>query len=268
MTRITVFGAGGFIGRALCTELMRRGHDVIRQPRDSIKPPDGGFGTLVWCIGLTANFRTRPYDTATAHVGLLAQVLAQRAHSRVVFLSSTRVYSGATSTVETAALTLTPADPSDLYNATKLAGEALVLTAGGASGVVVRLSNIVGPSEAARATFLGAITRQAATGRIVLESALTTAKDYLWITDAAVGLADIVTTGRARLYNLARGVQTPHSDWTSALSQATECTVAVQPDARDMGFAAIDTRAIRAEFHFAPGNPLDHLTEITTSPAA
>jgi len=264
MTRITLFGGHGFIGAALKAELVLRGRDVICQARDSILPPEGGFGTLVWCIGLTADFRTRPYDTATAHVGLLTQVLAQRAHDRVVFLSSTRVYSGATSTAESAALTLRPADPTDLYNATKLAGEALVLTAEGASGVVVRLSNIVGPAESARATFLGAITRQSAQGRVTLESALTTAKDYLWIADAARGLADIATLGHARIYNLARGVQITHRDWTDALARATGCVTSVQPHAPDMGFAAIDTALIQAEFGFAPGNPLDHIAEIAT----
>lgn len=267
MTRFTLFGGHGFIGRALGDVLMRRGHAVTCQPRDSLVPPRGGFGTIVWCIGLTADFRTRPYDTATAHIGLLAKVLAQRAHDRVVFVSSTRVYAGAPSTSEDSALTLRPADPSDLYNATKLAGESLVLTAEGDLGVVVRLSNIIGPAEARRATFLGAIVRQAIEGQIVLETALTTAKDYLWIDDAARGLADIAVTGRARIYNLARGAQITHYNWTTALARATGCAIAVKPGAPDLGFAAIDTARIRSEFGFAPSNPLEHVAQIVNQSA-
>jgi cephalosporin hydroxylase/nucleoside-diphosphate-sugar epimerase len=262
MHRITVFGGHGFIGTALRAELERRGGSVICQPRDSIAPPEGGFGTLIWCIGLTADFRTRPYDTATAHVGLLARVLAQRAHDRVVFLSSTRVYSGAASTAEDAALTVRPADPSDLYNATKLAGEALVLTAEATAGVVVRLSNIVGPGEAARATFLGSIACQAAEGRVDLENALSTAKDYLWIDDAARGLADIATKGQARVYNLARGVQITHREWANALARETGCAIDVRSGAIDLGFAPINTARIRAEFGFAPVDPLDRVANI------
>ena len=114
---ITLFGGHGFVGRALHAELQRRGVQVHVPSRSHIEPPRDGFGTLVWCIGLTADFRTRPYDTATANVGLLAQVLAQGAHKRVVYLSSTRVYGGANQTDEGTTLNINPNHPSDLYNA-------------------------------------------------------------------------------------------------------------------------------------------------------
>lgn len=262
MRRFTLFGGHGFIGRALSHELTRRGAEVLCPPRESLDPPSGGFGTLVWCIGLTADFRTRPIDTAIAHVGLLAQVLAQHAHDRVVFLSSTRVYSGVTGTAEEAALAVHPANPSDLYNATKLAGEALVLTAYPKTGVVVRLSNIVGPGEAARATFLGAISRQALAGRIELETAPITAKDYLWIDDAAHCLAQIAESGKESIYNLARGRQITHRQWSELLALETGCSITVRPDAQDASFPPIETRRICAEFGFAPSNPLDHLGQI------
>jgi len=262
MMQFTLFGGNGFIGRALGAELSCRGHKVFCPPRGSVAPPLGGFGTLVWCIGLTADFRSRPFDTATAHVGLLAQVLVQRAHDRVVFLSSTRVYAGAARTSEEAGLTIRPDDPSDLYNATKLAGEALVLTAEGAQGIVVRLSNIVGRSEIGRATFVGAIAREAVAGQITLQTSLDTAKDYLWVDDAARGLADIALTGKARIYNLASGVQIAHREWADALARETGCAIAVRPGAPDMGFSPIDTARIRAEFGFAPINPLDRVAEI------
>lgn len=262
MTRLTLFGGHGFIGRAVEHEALRRGHDVTCQPRDKITPTDGTFGTIIWCIGLTADFRTRPYDTATAHVGLLAQVLRQRAHSRVVFVSSTRVYSGSVTTVEDTALSIRPNDPSDLYNVTKLAGEALVLSAGDADGVAVRLSNVVGPGEAERATFLGAISQQATCGQIALESAFETAKDYLWIDDAARGLVDIAESGQAPIYNLARGAQITHRQWVDALAEQTQCDITIAPDAPNLSFAPIDTTRIRDEFGFAPNDPLDHVAQL------
>lgn len=264
MTRVTIFGGHGFVGSALCRELRARGHDVIRQPRDTLDPPQGGFGTVVWCIGLTADFRTRPIDTATAHVGLLAKLLGTSTVERVVYLSSTRVYGAARITSEDSAVSLRPTDPSDLYNATKLAGEALVLTALRDAGSVVRLSNVVGPAEHTRATFIGAITRQAMLGKIVLESAPESAKDYLWIDDAARGLADIATKGRARIYNLARGAQTPHAAWARALAGATGCEVSVREGAPLQGFAPIDISRLNTEFRFAPKDPLDKVLDILT----
>ena len=270
MTRITLFGGSGFIGRATAAELARRGHQVHIPARGQIMPPAGGFGTLIWCIGLTADFRTRPYDTATAHIGLLAQVLAQGAHDRVIYLSSTRIYGGAPSTTEgtteSAALRLQPENPSDLYNATKIAGESLVLSAP-VPGVAVRLSNVLGPGEAARETFVGAITRQAHQGQIVLESALSTAKDYLWIEDAARGLADIALTGQQRIYNLASGRQISHQAWVNALAQQTGCGVAIRDKAPDLGFPPIDTHRFQAEFGSLPTDPLDRIAEIARRPA-
>ena len=266
MTRITLFGGSGFIGRATAAELARRGHQVHIPARGQIAPPPGGFGTLIWAIGLTADFRTRPYDTATAHLGLLAQVLAQGAQERVVYLSSTRIYGGASSTHEGAALHLQPENPSDLYNATKIAGESLVLSAP-VPGVAVRLSNVLGPGEAARETFVGAITRQAHQGRIVLESALTTAKDYLWIDEAARGLADIALTGQQRIYNLASGRQISHHAWVDALAQQTGCGVAIRDQAPDLGFPPIDTHRFQAEFGSLPTDPLDRIAEIARRPA-
>ncbi len=260
--RLTVFGGQGFVGRALRGELARRGLDLRVPDRDDIAPPPGGFGTLVWCIGLTADFRTRPFATATAHVGHLARVLEQGAHDRVVYLSSTRLYGGASSTAEDTPLTLRPENPSDLYNATKIAGEALVLSAPGAEGVVVRLSNVVGPGEWARDTFLGAITAQARAGRIELQSAPGSAKDYLWIDDAARALADIALSGRQRIYNLASGRQTAHRDWTEALARHSGCAIAVADGAPDQGFPPIDIGRLAAEFGTPPTDPLTRVALI------
>lgn len=256
---ITVLGGFGFVGTALCDLLVQQGHRVTRPDRTRLGDIAGCAGTMVWCIGLTAGFRTRPLDTVTAHAGLLADILSRNAFDRVVYLSSTRLYAGATVTREDSPLSVTPGNPSDLYNATKLAGEALVLTMG---GVVVRLSNIIGPAEGRRDTFLGAITRQALDGRIVLESAPSTAKDYLWIDDAARGLADIVTRGRDRIYNLGSGRQIQHQTWLDALAARTGCAVTTQPGAPDLSFPPIDTTRLRREFGFAARDPVECIDAI------
>lgn len=262
MTRVTVFGGNGFIGQAVAGVLRARGVHVFQQPRDDILPPAGGFGTLVWCIGLTANFRTQPLATATAHVGLLAEVLAQGAHDRVVYLSSTRVYEGAPATSEEADLVVNPIKPFHLYNATKIAGESLVLTSEPGDNVVVRMSNVVGPGEVARSTFVGAIARQALDGEIVLESAPETVKDYIWIDDAAQIFADIAIDGRQLIYNVARGKQTPHSDWVDAFSRATGCKISVQPGAIDESFLAIEVSRTTAEFRSAIWDPLARALDV------
>lgn len=262
MSRATVFGSSGFVGAAVSDVLKSRGFEVVRQPRDSLTPPDGGFGVVLWCIGLTADYRRRPLDTADAHVGILTEVLRQDAHEKFIYLSSARVYGGSESTSEEAPLLLRPLFPSDVYNATKLAGESVVLSSQPERGVVVRPSNVIGPAEFTRHTFLGTISRQALNGKISLESSPISQKDYVWITDAAKVLADIATVGTERAYNLGRGMQIQHSQWVDALASLTDCEVYVDPGAAVESFPQLDVSRIEQEFSFYPQDPLRHIAEI------
>jgi len=51
------------------------------------------LGHIIYCIGITADFRRRPHDTITAHVTKLQEVLTRTSFESLVYLSSTRVYS-------------------------------------------------------------------------------------------------------------------------------------------------------------------------------
>jgi nucleoside-diphosphate-sugar epimerase len=264
MARFTVLGAGGFIGGALCAHLRAKGHEVLAPERNAGLPPRPGH--VIYAIGLTADFRSRPFDTAEAHLGRLTDLLPQAGFESFLYLSSTRVYQGAASTAETAPLQARPLDPGHLYNLTKLAGEALVLHCGLPGTRVVRLSNIVGPGEAARDTFIGALAREAATGTIRLQSHPASAKDYLWIGDALPLLAAISLHGRDRVYNLASGRQLRHDDWTGPIAAATGARLETAPDAPDAGFPAIDISRLSAEFGASPGDPRAHLAAILRDP--
>jgi uncharacterized protein YbjT (DUF2867 family) len=70
--KFTVLGAGGFIGGRLVEHLRGLGHEVDappRRPAEAYVDGLGGrqLGHVVYCIGLTADFRTRPYETVEAH---------------------------------------------------------------------------------------------------------------------------------------------------------------------------------------------------------
>lgn len=264
MARFTVLGAGGFIGRALCIYLRAEGHEVLATTRDADLPPQPGH--VIYAIGLTADFRSRPFDTAEAHLGRLTDLLRQGGFESFLYLSSTRVYQGATSTAETATLQARPLDPGHLYNLTKLAGEALVLHCSLPGTRVVRLSNIVGPAEACRDTFIGALAREAATGTIRLQSHPASAKDYLWIGDALPLLVAISLHGRERVYNLASGRQLRHDDWTVPIAAATGAQLETDPAASEAGFPAIDISRLSAEFGATSADPRAHLAAILHSP--
>ena len=74
---ITVLGAGGFIGRHLVAHFRAQGRRVAAVDRARLPEfmEGGEAGHVFYCIGLTADFRARPLETAEAHAGLLARVL-------------------------------------------------------------------------------------------------------------------------------------------------------------------------------------------------
>ena len=130
MSRFTVLGAGGFIGRRLVLHLRAAGHEVLAVERAGLKGFLAGrfpAGHVIDCIGLTGDFRERRPETAEAHVGVVATALARDRMASFLLLSSTRVYARAASTREETELVVAPMVAGDVYNITKLAGEALCL---------------------------------------------------------------------------------------------------------------------------------------------
>lgn len=212
---ITVLGAGGWIGAALVADLQHQGRLVRAVYRTGLldwlaeRDPQG---PVIYAIGLTADFRQRPHSTIEAHVALLSQVLRRPGVEQLLLLSSTRVYARSADTRETAPLPCLSSDPSDLYNLSKLLGEALLLQDQRPGMKVVRLSNVVGPGQPA-STFIGALLEEGrASGMITIQQPADTAKNYVALADVFRLLPLIAERGQQRLYNLGSARNTSHAE--------------------------------------------------------
>ena len=251
MSPYTVLGASGFIGARLVAYLRRRGLDCLTPDRDDPLPARPGH--IIYCIGLTADFRSRPWDTLEAHVCRLVELLRGGQFESLLYLSSTRVYQRLPADQparEDMALYTDPRDPSDLYNLSKLAGEAACLAHPNPQVRVVRLSNVYGVGCQ---NFLGTILEQALTrSRVELHSALGSAKDYIAVEDVVEGLYAIASRGRQRLYNLAAGHNTSHATLARALERLLDCQVTVAADAPPLVFPVIAIDRLRREFDLQP----------------
>lgn len=249
MTAFTVLGASGYIGRHLVAHLRTQGHTVWAPERGDAQVFSQPLGHVFYCVGLTADFRTRPFDTVDAHVVLLSEVLRRAQFDSLLYLSSTRVYMGAASTEEDAPLTVLPGDPSYLYNLTKLTGESLCHASGRAGVRVARLSNVVGPGMDERSANLVAdLVRQARQGVMVLRSHPSSVKDYIHIDDVVQWLPSIALGGKFATYNVASGVQTTHAQWLEWLSKHYASCCEVQNNAQVQSFEPINVARLRAEF--------------------
>lgn len=273
MALFTILGGSGFIGRHLASALKSADLPVSTPGRDVAVESLGAMGHVVYCAGVTADFRNRPYDTMDAHVGFLSRVLAHGTYDSLLYLSSTRVYDGASHGSEEMTFSVDPWSPNDLYNLSKLAGEALCLNHPNPQVRVARLSNVYGTgmysTDPGLQNFLSSIILQAVSERhVLLQTAPGSTKDYIHIGDVVRALAMIAIDGTDRIYNVASAINVSHEQLLDRLSEITGCTWSTAPDAAQVSFPPISTARVAAAFATAgvtwePANVLDRLPDLT-----
>lgn len=247
---ITVMGASGFVGSHLVRLLASSGLDFQAVGR-SDDLPGGPLGHVIYCIGLTGDFRARPLAAADAHVCVLLDLLSRSTFDSFLYLSSVRLYAGGAGPArEEDELRLNPVRPGDLYNASKALGEAIVLSLGD-RGRVARPSNVYGPGQSD--SFIAEVVGEAqAEGLVTFRSPPESSRDYVSVDDVARLLVDIAVRGRQRIYNVASGVSTTNAELGSIISSATGCAIRYAPDSVPSPVPPIDSRRIREEFGFTP----------------
>jgi nucleoside-diphosphate-sugar epimerase len=255
----TVLGRG-FIGSHLLSFLRQQGYDCVAPSRAELDPlPGRHLGHVLYCIGVTADFRSRPLDTVRAHVCRLLEILESTEFDSLLYLSSTRVYGSVSEGRETEnAFRLDPASKSDLYNLSKLMGESVCLSVDRPAVRVARLSNVYG-ADWTSDNFLSSIVRSAVDrGSVVFRSAPESSKDYIAVEDAVRLLTGISIRGRERLYNVASGSPVTNAQLAETL-QGWGSEVAFDDGAPRVTFPIIDTTRVRDEFAFTPRSVLDDL---------
>jgi nucleoside-diphosphate-sugar epimerase len=249
----TVLGAGGVIGSQLAAALRGRGLTVHTPGRD--QPLTGPLGHVLFCIGVTADFRRRPWDTLDAHVGALTALLRRGNFSSLLYLSSARVYQRLDPdrpATEDAVLPVDVQDPGELYNLSKLAGEAACLAAASPTVRIARLANVYGGDRSSE-NFLATILRDAGErGHVHLQTALGSAKDYVSIADVIWALPRIAVSGGHRLYNVASGRTVSHREIVALLERHCGCTVSVAAGAPELRQPPVAITRLQREFGFCP----------------
>jgi nucleoside-diphosphate-sugar epimerase len=258
MTKITILGGSGFIGSHIHRYLTAQGVETCVPPRDA-DLAGRDLGHVIYCIGLTADFRTRPYETVDAHVSRLLLIVRDARIASLTYLSSTRVYRLNTNVAsEDDPLAVEPSNAFDIFNISKAMGESIVLSTVPCSRVV-RLSNVYG-DDFTSDNFLSAVIREAATtGRVLLRTGLDSEKDYVSIDDVTRAVVDVTLRGRHRIYNIASGRNVSNRTIAEGLASATGCPVEVADGAPVVRFPPISIERIAREFNYAPANLVDNL---------
>src|SRR5262245_13241233 len=220
---ITVLGTSGFIGSQLVNKLAALGLAYRAFGRGDVLPAES-LGDVIYCIGLTADFRSRPLEAVEAHVCRLLEVVRQHQFTSLLYLSSTRLYAGKESTGEEEFLRVEPHELNDLYNLSKAMGESITLNCG-RGGRVARIANAYGPDFHSD-NFLSDILKRAVNReKIVLQTATDSAKDYISVDDVTGALIQIASSGKQSIYNVASGINVSHRELTANLQELTHCEI-------------------------------------------
>lgn len=260
--KFTVFGSTGFIGRNLVSYLIQQKADFFLPGRSTTIDSNENLGHIIYCIGLTSDFRKYPLETVEAHVCKLKSILSNHKFESFTYLSSSRVYSGSQCGSEGTELLVNPNNFSDLYNISKLMGESICLSNPDINIRVARLSNVIG-TDLESGNFLSSLIKDALSkGKIELQTSLENAKDYIHITDVVQLLYDISSKGKDRIYNVASGIKTSNKALIAIIRNYTNCEVKVTPSGDVIEFPDINIKKIEEEFNFRPQEITDILPEI------
>jgi nucleoside-diphosphate-sugar epimerase len=252
MAEFSIFGASGFIGSHLGRSLESDNHIVRRIDRDHWPRPGEHLANIIYAIGLTADFRSKPIETVQAHVGLVADVISSYSFLSFLYLSSTRVYEGAETGNEDTPINFDPNRRDNLYGISKLAGEALCLAIDRPTIRIVRASNVIRVDESMHNFLPSLMVEGYDAGQVTIRTAPDSCKDYIDIEDVTRVVPMICLEGRHRLYNVASGTSITNAEIAELLRCELGVRVQFANNALEVKFPNIKIDRVTQEFGFRP----------------
>lgn len=215
-----VTGASGFLGGFVARALAARGERVLavsRKPAsvagvptqqirsyDELIPPRGSILIhLAEPNVIPAMQAQAEKHEAQMRAGL--ESLLAKGWVHLVYASSATVYGDRAMTARSVS---DDVHPSTTYACAKLACETLTKTA---DGSVARLSNVYGPGMAANSVISEILNQIPGQGNIRIRAA-SPVRDYMWVDDAAEGIAELATRRVQGVFNFGTGRGTSVGD--------------------------------------------------------
>ena len=249
---VTVLGASGFVGSHLAEYLQRAGIQPILPARGDDSIFKKNLGYVYYCIGLTADYAQRPFDTVEAHSSLLSRLLESANFERLVYLSSTRLYDFAASGNEEADIALNPKNPRHVYDLSKMLGEWLCQNTSQGKAKVARLASVYSSNLADR-NFLHTTIEQALLGKsLTIDTAPDYARDYVHIDDVCAALTAILADGNQPIYNVASGQNVSNADLFAAIAHHTGTEIRAAKPTQGAKAPIVDISRLKSDFGYAP----------------
>jgi nucleoside-diphosphate-sugar epimerase len=251
---ITVLGASGFIGSKLLNTMSQRGLEFYAPERnENLIGKD--LGRVIYCIGLTADFRVKPFETVEAHVCYLSKILKEANFNSLTYLSSSRLYvnSSDEEVSEDSEIKILINDPDELYTLSKLTGERICLSSG-RNTKIVRLSNVYGEDYYSTNFIFDLLNKIRKTSKIELHTTLNSAKDYISIESVTSLLLDISLSDCSGIYNVANGENLTNEEILLIINKFYDFEFYVNPNAKEIIHPLIQIEKIKQDFNYKKEN--------------
>lgn len=257
--RYTVLGASGFVGSRLVRTLNNSSVHCYAPAKGESKIFKQDLGRVFYCIGLTADYVYRPFETIEAHVTFLTRVLTEARFERLVYLSSTRLYDGLQieSCKEDERIMLDPSNGRHIYDISKALGENLCMTASDGRASVARLSCVYDDAPGSPGFLSELLQHLRAERDFTLDSSSGFVRDYVALKDVVVILKSIIDSDRTGIFNVASGENVSNQDIVDTIN-AFDYRISLNHDSDRQKLATCDISKVK-ELGFQPVLVRDYL---------
>jgi len=257
VSKVSLFGGGGYIGRELQRSLTSSGHTVNVVSRDALIDSANHFGHVIYCSGITrGDFKSKLPEIIEAHVSRLSKLVQLIKCDSFLYLSSARVYENQIFGSEDTKISCDPLNLSDCYNLSKLLGESIVMNSSLTRPNVARIAYVV---DGLNDHFFAPIHRTRRFQDVILNSHPDTEKDFILLADAVSCLERISLFGKSEIYNVATGVSISFMKLRSLIEETLDCKVEFTVGVKKQVAPKIDISKLHAEFEFRPRDVLEEV---------
>jgi nucleoside-diphosphate-sugar epimerase len=260
-TGVTVIGARGFLGSQICRTLTEKEIPFRAVGREPLPTSIPNLGVVIYCAGRAGNFLDDPADTVDGHAGLLIRLVTEHAFSKLVYLSSTRLYRNSPTTREDSPISVNPSDPGSLYDIAKLLGEQFTLTQTHGKGIVLRVSTVIDPDFRSRSLLRSFYDAASEGAELRLRTPPDAARDLIDVGDVVSVILGLAAESESNgVYNVASGINVSNEQIAAEFRRFRD--FAVDYSEADFGYhspTTIETAKLVSTLDFRPSHPIEAL---------
>ncbi|MTD26400.1 NAD-dependent epimerase/dehydratase family protein [Erwinia sorbitola] len=257
--KVTIFGAGGFIGSHLTAQFESHGIKACRGDWSKQDFSGEDLGTVIFCGGV--GDCSKVDEVISSHVDIVRHVINTAKYDFLLYVSSTRLYLGHECADIDTPLTMHQQDKRVLFNQVKLLAET-VIKSQPLPYAIVRPSNVYGSAYTSK-LFLPSLVRDAVTKKeINLYVTPEYSKDYVHIDDVTHAIEQIAMQRLQGLFNIASGENVSAKELVDFIVQRTGCNAVWHPVQTDDTFPPIDVSPLEQQLAFRPKSVISMLDEM------